>query len=215
MMKQTLIYVYLISLFSFAIAQEKSEIKTTPYKIFVGIDLANPMFQLISQKKGYEASISIPVQNKWHGVVEFGYEKNIFDQTDWDTSISGFFGRLGGNWYVDSDHKNKNNGYYLGGRIGYSPYSMDVKAAPIRNLAGELSKKSLGKIQANAVWFAPVVGARVNLGNTNIYVDTNAQLNILAWEKNQENIEALAIPGFGLSNNGLNIRVLWSLGYTF
>lgn len=212
-MKQLLISAFLISLLSPMLAQEIKSPKPIPHQIFIGIDLLNPAIQFLSDKKGYEASVSVPVYKKWQAIAEGGYEENKYEQNSWNIDLSGFFARVGFDWYVDSDHKNLNNGYYLGARIGYSPYQLKINELPIKNQAGEVFSMPLGEVSSHALWVAPVVGARVNLGDTRFYVNSNVQLNILAMDLNEKDFDAFAIPGFGKSNNGLNLRVLWSFGF--
>lgn len=189
----------------------------TPEKrrVFIGIDVAQPLMQFFTEKAGYEMVFSIPIKTKWEIAGEAGYESNLYNENSWKVNVEGAFARLGANWVVGKDTQNPNMNFYLGGRLGYARFTQTVDQFLIQGTNVPNAKGSLPKHNASAVWMAPVIGARVPVGNSNFYIDASAQTEILLNSSNDYSIDALAIPGFGYNNNGLNLRIIWAIGYTF
>lgn len=48
----------------------------------VGLDVLNLGASFFSDRKLYQGFISSKLKDNWHGVVEAGFEKNIYQKTD-------------------------------------------------------------------------------------------------------------------------------------
>lgn len=212
-MKQLLIWLFIISPF-LGSAQDSIQKKEKP-DIFIGVDLFNPALSIFSKKKGAEAIISVPLNNKWQIVAEAGYEQNTFDNTVWNVDVNGAYARIGTNWFISQDIKNPNVGYYFGGRLAYSPYKQTVNRYLIQGNGLPSLQGSLPENNASAFWLEPVVGGHVQIMESNFYIDTSVKLKIILSNSNDYNLDAIVIPGFGADNSGLNIGVNWSIGYAF
>lgn len=212
-MKQLLIWLFIISPF-LGIAQDSIQKKEKP-GIFIGVDLFNPALSIFSDKKGGEVMVSVPVNNKWQIIAEAGYEQNTFDNTVWNVDVDGSYARLGANWFISQDPKNINMGYYLGGRLGYSPYKQTVNRFLIQGYGLSSIEGNLPEHNGFAFWLEPVAGGRVQIAQSNFYIDTSIKLKIRLSSSNDYDLDAMVIPGFGTDNSGLNIGVNWSVGYIF
>lgn len=184
-------------------------------RYFIGIDLAQPAMQFFTDKKGYEAVFSAPLYKRWQLAVEAGYERNLFDDSRWKGEASGFFARGGANWIVGKDDINPNMNFYLGGRVGYTRFSQNIKEFLIQGYGVPNVKGSLPPSNANALWLEPLVGGRVPIRESNFYIDANARILLLLFHNGGDDITPIAIPGFGKNNNGFNLRVIWAIGYAF
>src|SRR5690625_6845794 len=76
--------------------------------------------------------VSYKVYKKWNAVAEFGFEKNHYDDLDWDIDVDGMYFKLGFNWFVSQDHEDLSNGFYTGLRFAYAMYNQTVNKYPIR-----------------------------------------------------------------------------------
>lgn len=212
-MKKILIYCFIISPL-FGLAQMEIDKKPTQTKgIFMGVDLLNPALSFFTDKKGFEAVVAVPFKQKWNIVAEIGYEQNHFENNVWNVDAEGLYTRIGANWFLSHDNQNPNMGYYLGGRIGYSPFQQNIHQYVIQGIDIPPITGSLPQHNAHAVWIEPLAGGRVQLFNTAFYIDANVRLKVKVFDSNEENMTPLIIPGFGTNNNGLNFGVNWSIGY--
>lgn len=212
-MKKLLIYCFIISPFWLLAQVDSIQSKPKKQGILIGVDLFNPALGLFSDKKGYEASIAIPIKQKWNIVGELGYEQNHFDNNIWDVDAKGVYAKMGVNWFVSQDAENPNMGYYFGGRIGFSPFQQTVNKYVIQGTDIPRIEGSLPQHNASALWLEPLVGGRVQVFNSPFYVDANVKIKVKLYDTNEQDLTPLIIPGFGTNNNGLNFGVNWSIGY--
>ena len=215
--KFLLIFSLIINI-SFLFAQSNNEVnkpKKERKRIFVGVDLAQPVMQFLSDKKGYEGTISIPVYKRWQAAGDVGYETNSFNESGWEGKSSGVFAKVGANWVVGEDDINPNMNYYLGGRFAFSRFNQEIDSFLIQGYNTPNVKGSLPESTDLAFWLEPLAGVRVPIRETNFYIDANARITLLLYSNNEFGIDPLAIPGFGKYNNGINFRVVWSIGYAF
>lgn len=219
-MNRLLIFCLLINLISLN-AQELKEPQdslTMPLPktgITIVADVFSPVYGLFSDKKGFRASLYVPLAQKWQILAAGGIEENRFDDIGWESNQSGFFAELGSLFFLSQDKKSPDMGYYIGGKLGYSSYKQTVDNYLIQGTDIDPISGSLPEHNASAVWLTPLVGGRAQLGTSNFYADVNVGINILISETNDYKIDALSIPGFGKNNNGLNLGVYWGIGYVF
>ena len=173
MAQRLLLSFLLTSAISFAFAQknktDSTKVSVTDtiqkkinHDIFIGVDLFNPVVSAFTDKQGVSAFASYQLNNKWHLVAESGYEKNKFDQINWNVDVDGVFAKLGANWFITQDVENQSNGIYIGGRIAYSKYSQTINSYPIRDLQSNIiiDSGSRPKADVSAFWVEAVVGGR-------------------------------------------------------
>lgn len=194
-------------------AQQDSIQKIQKPGIAIGVDLFNAALSVFTDKQGGEGMVTVPINQKWQAVAEIGYEKNTFENSAWDVDVNGVYARLGANWFLSQDVKNQNMGYYLGGRLAFSPYQETVNKYLIQGTGIENIEGSFPQHNASTFWMEPVAGGRVQLFESNFYVDASVRLKIRLFDNNDYNLTPLVIPGFGKNQNGLNFGVNWSVVY--
>ncbi|HJD87537.1 MAG TPA: DUF6048 family protein, partial [Empedobacter falsenii] len=176
MVRQLLLSFLLTSATNFAFAQinktDSTKVTVTDsipkkknHDIFIGVDVFNPIVAAFSDKKGVSAFASYQINNKWHAVIEAGFEKNNFNEINWDVDVDGIFAKVGANWFVTQDVDNQSNGIYIGGRIAYSHYSQTINSYAIRDLQSNeiIDTGSLPKANVSSYWIEAVVGGRVEI----------------------------------------------------
>lgn len=183
---------------------------------FIGIDIFNPIYGLLTDKKGYEARLSYQKKFNWAYVIEIGTEQNVYQQNSWDIGIKGPYVRLGvDKFLIVDDYTTKKNGFYVGLRAAFSRYNRNPRQVPIRASDGSLLElATLPEEDVNAFWMEIPLGARVDVYKNKLFIDFSVRPKILLGGSTGESgIENITIPGFGLEQSGLNFGANWSLVY--
>lgn len=182
-------------------------------KLFVGVDVFTPIMSIFSDKQGGQGLISYHIAKKWNVVGEFGYEKNHYDELDWDIDVKGMYLKLGFNWFISQDYKDASNGFYTGVRFAYASYQQTVNQYPIRLASNQIDEYgSLPKANVSAYWIEILGGARIQLVG-NLYADLSIRPEIYVGSKKQQDIDPLVIPGYGKDIGSINFSVFWGLTY--
>lgn len=181
--------------------------------LFIGVDLFNPAVSFFTDKQGGVAMVSYRVYKKWNAVAEIGFEKNIYDDLDWNIDVNGMYFKLGFNWFVSQDYQDASNGFYAGMRFAYAMYEQTVNQYPIRLSTNQIDEYgSLPKANVSAYWVEIVGGGRIRL-LSNFYADVSIRPEIYAGSKKQEGLDPLVIPGYGKDIGPINFSVFWGLTY--
>ena len=221
-MQRRLIFTFLLSLvtINFAYAQQDSiSIKNDSAQpkmnhLFIGVDLGTPIQAIYSNKKGFQASLAYHFKPKWTINVEGGFEKNKYDEINWDVDVDGIYARVGANWYITQEKSNPLNGLYVGGRLAYASYNQTINSYPIRDIYSNqvVDQGSLDKASVSSFWIEVVVGGKIELVKK-LYADFSIHPAIFLGGKKQDDIEPLAIPGYGRNNGPFNLPIFWGISY--
>lgn len=183
--------------------------------LFVGVDLFNPIMSAFTDKQGAQAMVSYRVYKKWNAVLEVGYEKNHYDELDWNVDVNGIYGKIGFNWFVSQDYQDASNGFYTGMRFAYAAYEQTINQYPIRTSGNQVDQfGSLPSENVSSYWIELVGGARVKL-LSNFYADVSIRPEIYVGSSKQEDIDPLVIPGYGKDFGPINFSVFWGITYKF
>lgn len=181
--------------------------------LFVGVDLFNPVLSAFTDKQGGQTMISYRVYKKWNAVAELGYEKNHYDELEWDIDVNGMFFKLGFNWFISQDYEDASNGFYTGMRFAYAMYEQTVNQYPIRVSGNQVDEYgSFPAENVSAYWVEVVGGARVRL-LSNFYADVSVRPEIYLGSKKQHGLDPLVIPGYGKDIGPINFSVFWGITY--
>lgn len=181
--------------------------------LFIGADLFNPVMSAFSDKQGGQVMVSFRAYKKWNAVVELGYEKNHYDELDWDIDVNGMYFKLGFNWFISQDYEDASNGFYTGARFAYAMYEQTVNQYPIRISGNQVDEYgSFPAANVSAYWVEIIGGARVRLIG-NFYADVSIRPEIYLGSKKQEGLDPLVIPGYGKDIGPINFSVFWGLTY--
>lgn len=218
------IYVLLISVFLgiYAHSQTKSNdsisVKNPKHQLFIGVDLLNPVAGFFADKKNYSSFIAYKIKNRWLAVAEVGYEKNIYNKNNWNIDAKGVFGEIGINYILTNNYEKSGEGFYIGGRFGYSPFKQNVKKYPLKGMNPEgqiriIGEGSLPEANVSSGWLEAVAGAKVQIGNSPFYIDFMVRPKFLLFSSKQKNVDNLVIPGYGKDKGSANISLFWGISY--
>lgn len=219
-MKTKLIFTSFFSLISIlSFAQEDAQAKKEKWKyepnFMVGFDVLNTGVSFFSDRKLYQGFVSSRVKGDIHGVIEAGFESNIYQKNSYDAKVNGPFLKLGAFYMLAKDPENAFNGFYAGGKLAGSFYTQEYMAVPVRGFGGSSSSVAFPSSTQSSYWIEAALGGRVQLFDTNFYIDVNLQPKYLAYTTKQDDIQPMIIPGFGRSSSKFNMGFAWNLAYKF
>ncbi len=193
---------------------EKEKWKYEP-NFMVGGDLLNTGVSFFSDRKLYQGFVSSRIKENIHAIVEAGFESNIYQKNGYDAKVNGPFLKLGAFYMLAKDPENQFNGFYAGGKAAGSFYTQEYMAVPVRGFGGSNSSKSFPSSTQSSYWLEGTLGGRVQLFDTNFYIDVNMQPRYLVYTTKQEEIQPMIVPGFGKSSSKFTMGFAWNLAYKF
>jgi len=221
-MKTRLIYTLFLSLcsvLSFAQEDKKEESEKDKWtytpNFMVGVDALNFGVSFFSDRKLYQGFISSQINRNIHAVVDAGFEKNIYVKNGYDAKVSGPFLKLGAFYMLAKDAENGFNGFYAGGKAGGSFYTQEYSSVPVRGFGGSNSSVSYPSSTQSSYWLEGTIGGRVQLFESNFYIDVNLQPKYMVFTTKQDDIQPMIVPGFGRSSSKFNMGFAWNLAYKF
>jgi len=221
-MKTKRIFTFFFSIICFlSFAQEntvkKAEKEKWKYEpnFMVGGDLLNTGVSFFSDRKLYQGFVSSRIKENIHAIVEAGFESNIYQKNGYDAKVNGPFLKLGAFYMLAKDPENQFNGFYGGGKVAGSFYTQEYIAVPVRGFGGSNSSISFPSSTQSSYWLEGTLGGRVQLFETNFYIDVNMQPRYLIYTTKQEDIQPMIVPGFGKSSSKFTMGFAWNLAYKF
>lgn len=209
-------------LFGLATAQtEQSDSVTVKPKwhyqpnFLVGFDLLNAGLAPFTPRKVFQGFVSSQFSRNLRAVLDGGFERNAYKKNGYDATAKGFFLKPGVLYSLVKDPDNSLNGLYAGGKLGFSLFSQEYAAVPIRGFQGGDQSASFPSATETAYWVEASVGGRVQLFKSKFYVDVNLQPRYLAYATKQEHIVPMIVPGFGKSSAKFNVGFAWNIAYSF
>lgn len=219
-MKTRLIFTFFFSLIVFlSFAQENKETKKEKWKyepnFMVGFDVLNGGVSFFSDRQLLQGFISSKVKDNIHGIIEAGFESNVYQKNSYDAKANGPFLKLGAFYMLAKDPENEFNGFYAGGKVGGSFYKQEYMAVPVRGYGGSSSSVSFPSASQSSYWLEGTIGGRVQLFESNFYIDVNLQPRYMVFTTKQDDIQPMIVPGFGKSSSKFNMGFAWNLAYKF
>lgn len=220
-MKTKLIFSLFFSLLALQIfAQDKKEEKNKEKwkyepNFMVGVDVLNTTVSFFSDRQLFQGFISSKIKDKTHAVVEVGFEKNVYQKNGYDAKVNGPFVKLGAFYMLAKDPENEFNGFYAGGKVAGSFYNQQYDAIPVRGYGGSTASVALAASSQSSFWLEGTIGGRVQLFDSNFYIDVNMQPHYLIATSKQDDVQPMIVPGFGRSSNKFNMGFSWNLAYKF
>jgi hypothetical protein len=201
------------------LAQEEKETKKASWKyepnFMVGLDALNTGVSFFSDRKLYQGFISSRIKENVHAIAEAGFEKNVYQKNGYDAKASGPFIKLGAFYMLAKDVENPFNGFYAGGKVGGAFYNQEYMAIPVRGFGGSSSTVAFPSSSQTSFWLEGTLGGRVQLFESNFYIDVNLQPRYMVYTSKQENISPMIVPGFGRSSSKFNMGFAWNIAYKF
>jgi hypothetical protein len=219
-MKKKLIFTSFFSLLGLLVsAQEKKAAEKQNWKyepnFMVGVDILNTGVSFFSNRQLFQGFISSKVKGNIHAIIEAGFEKNIYQKNGYDATANGPFAKIGAFYMLAKDSENEFNGFYGGAKIGGSFYNQEYYAIPIRGFGGSSSSVSMPSSSQSSFWLEGTIGGRVQLFESNFFIDVNMQPRYLMVTSKQDEVVPMIVPGFGKSSAKFNMGFAWSIAYKF
>ncbi len=197
--------------------QQKEEIEAVKPKreVLVGFDILNAGTSFFSDRQLFQGFLATKVTNKIYANVDFGFDKNDYDKNGYDVEASGFFVKAGASYMLVQDPDNKFNGFYAGPKIGASFYQQNYFKVPVRGYEAGDYYISYPQSNQSSYWLEAGIGGRVQLFDSNFFIDVQVQPRYLLYSTKQEHLEPMIVPGFGKSSSGFNMGFAWNIAYKF
>lgn len=220
-MKKRLISSLICSLFavgSFS-AQETQEAEKPKWKyepnFIVGVDLLNAGVSFFSDRQLFQGFVSSRIKDNFHGIVDLGVDKNIYQNNGYDAKANGTFVKIGAFYMLARDRENDFNGFYGGGKLAGAFYTQEYMAIPVRGFGGSSSSVSMPSSSQTSFWIEGNLGGRVQLFESNFYIDVSMQPRYLLVPGKQDDVVPMIVPGFGRSSNSFTMGFAWNIAYKF
>ena len=212
----TLFFSFLFAL-NFAQKPENDTIKKWKYEpnFMVGVDVLSAGTSFFSDRKLYQGFISSRIKENIHAIAEAGFDKNVYDKNNYDAKASGAFLKLGAFYMLAKDPENQFNGFYAGGKLAGSFYKQEYFAVPIRGFEGGDFTQAFPESTQSSYWIEAMIGGRVQLFESDFFIDVNVQPKYLIFATKQDDIKPMIVPGFGKSSTKFNVGFVWGLAYKF
>ena len=221
-MKTKLIYTFffsILSLLGFSQETEETEKAKSKWKyqpnFMVGLDVLNTGVSFFSDRQLFQGFISSKISNNIHAVIDAGFESNIYQKNGYDAKANGPFAKIGAFYMLAKDRENEFNGFYAGGKLAGSFYTQEYFEIPIRGFGGSSSSIALPSSSQSSFWFEGIIGGRVQLFESNFYIDVNMQPRYLMITSKQDEVVPMIVPGFGRSSSKFNMGFSWNIAYKF
>lgn len=221
-MKTRRTYIFFFSfLIFFASAQNQAHKDSVNTKwhyepnFMVGLDVLNAGIGVFSDRQLFQGFVSSKITKNIHAVADAGYEKNIYNKNGYDARASGIFVKLGAFYMLVKDPENEFNGFYAGSKFAGSFYNQTYSAVPVRGSGGTDASVAYPSARASSAWLEGAAGGRVRLFKSNFYIDVNLQPRFLIYNKKQQGIYPMIVPGFGRSSSKFNMGFSWNMAYKF
>lgn len=217
------ILLFLISFFVYSQTDTLKINKRSNYKIkdlFVNADIFGLSKKIFTNQTKISAMTTLRFKKSLHAVIEVGYHSGTYDKLNWNVNGKGIYIKPGVLYFFSEDYQNKNNGFYTGLKLGFTNFSQTINQYPIygqdfNNQTIKINYRSLPAEQITVFFFEIPLGARVQLGNSKFYLQSELQTKVNISDKNSEGIESLFIPGVGKNNASINFDLFAGIGYKF
>ncbi|AZA52247.1 DUF6048 family protein [Chryseobacterium sp. G0201] len=219
-MKTKLIFSFFFSILSLlSFAQENKEVKKEKWKykpnFMVGFDILNAGSSFFSDRKMYQGFISSKIKDDLHAVIDAGFDSNIYQKNGYDVKANGPFLKLGVFYMLAKDAENEFNGFYAGGKAAGSFYTQEYMAIPVRGFGGSTASVAFPSSTQSSYWLEGMIGGRVQLFESNFYIDVNLQPKYMIFTTKQDEIQPMIVPGFGKSSSKFAMGFAWNIAYKF
>ncbi len=221
-MKQTLISLYTISIFSlfnFWSVNSQTNLDTIQYKekygLRLGIDLSKPLKTLLQDDyRGLEIIGDYRVYKDYYLAAEIGNEELAITEQNIGATAKGSYIKLGADYNAYNNWAGMENVIFVGMRYAFSTFSQTLEEYTVSGssqyfppniIEGPFETKGL-----TASWIELVAGLKVEILN-NVYLGANVQLKRRITQTTPSNFDNLAIPGF----NRRYDESLFGVGYSY
>lgn len=181
----------------------------------VGADVLNASLAIFSDRKLFQGILSTPFNQEIMLMAEAGFEKNHYDKLGYLADASGVFAKAGAAYTLLQDGTHPDNRFYAGMKLAASFYKQEYAAVPVKGAQGLSATFALPASSQSSYWAEMVLGGRIELFDTNFFLDANVQPRYLVYTTKQEALYPMLVPGFGRSSGKFNLGFYWGVAYLF
>jgi len=222
-MRPRSIFICVFSLFSISVfsqdktVEKKSDSikwKYTP-NFTVGADVLNLGIGFFGDRQMFQGFVSSRINKRTHAVVDLGYDKNVYQKNGYDAKADGMFAKVGAFYMLAMDPENALNGFYAGGKLVGSFYTQEYMAVPVKGQNNDGVTLAFGPTTQSSYWAEAMLGARIQVFESNFFIDVNVQPRYLVYTTKQDEIKPMIVPGFGKSSGQFTMGFSWNIAYRF
>ena len=225
-MKQPLIFLFtfsLIWLLGIETINAQTATDTVSYKerygLRVGVDLSKPLRTLLDDNyNGLELLGDYRIYKNYYIAAELGNENMKLSEGNLSVSDKGSYIKLGADYNAYENWAGMENMIIVGMRYGFSTFSQTLESYAISTSTDyfganiiDASDQSKG---LTASWVELLAGVKVELFQ-NLYLGANVQLKRMITQTTPSNIDNLAVPGFGKTNDFSQFGVGYSYNISY
>tara|TARA_R100000935_G_scaffold28134_1_gene48426 strand:- start:1403 stop:2110 length:708 start_codon:yes stop_codon:yes gene_type:complete len=225
-MKQPHIFLFtfsLIGLLAIGTIQAQTETDTVQYKerygLRVGLDLSKPLRTLLDDTySGLELMGDYRIYKDYYLAAEIGNENLEITEGNLNVSDKGSYIKLGADYNAYENWAGMENMIIIGMRYGFSTFSQTLNSYDIRTQTSyfgsniiDVSEETKG---LTASWIELLAGIKVELFQ-NLYLGANVQLKRMITQSTPSNLDNLAVPGFGKTNDFSQFGVGYSYNISY
>lgn len=225
-MKQPLIFLFTISLIwllGVETIKAQTATDTVQYKerygLRVGVDLSKPLQTLLDNTySGLELMGDYRIYKDYYLAAELGNENMQITEGNLKVSDKGSYIKLGADYNAYENWAGMENMIIIGLRYGFSTFSQTLESYDIRTQRSYFGTNIIDTPEETkgltASWIELLAGVKVELFQ-NLYLGANVQLKRMITQTTPSNIDNLAIPGFGKTNDFSQFGVGYSYNISY
>ncbi len=225
-MKQPQIFLFFISIFCL-LGIETSEAQTAidsvqykeRYGLRVGVDLSKPLRTLVQDDySGLELLGDYRIYKNYYLAAELGNENMQLTEGNLDVTDKGSYIKLGADYNAYENWAGMENVIFIGLRYGFSTFSQTLESYAISTqtpyFTPNIVDTPIESTGLTASWIELMTGIKVELFQ-NLYLGANVQLKRMVTQTTPSNMNNLAVPGFGKTNDFSQFGVGYSYNISY
>lgn len=225
-MKQPQIFLFFISLFcllGIETSKAQTAIDSIQYKerygLRVGVDLSKPLRTLVQDDySGLELLGDYRIYKNYYLAAELGNENMQLTEGNLNVTDKGSYIKLGADYNAYENWAGMENVIFIGLRYGFSTFSQTLESYAVNTqtpyFAPNIVDTPLETTGLTASWIELMTGIKVELFQ-NLYLGANVQLKRMVTQTTPSNMNNLAVPGFGKTNDFSQFGVGYSYNISY
>ncbi|MCP9200767.1 DUF6048 family protein [Gramella sp. GC03-9] len=182
----------------------------------LGVDLSKPIRSLLDDTySGLEIVGDYRVYKNFYAAAELGNEQRTFEGDNIQTSTTGSYIKLGGDYNAYDNWEGMQNAIFVGVRYGFATFSQTLEEYRIYTSSDyfgpDIREEDVEVTGLTSNWVELVAGIKVEVLN-NLFLSANIQLKRRIGQNAPSNFDNLVIPGFGRTYDNSSFGT--GFGYT-
>lgn len=162
------------------------------------------------ERFSYEGSIDFNLSYKFYGVLEAGFSEISIEEDNYTYSSEGYFYKIGMDYNMLKKHPTDYLG--MGLRLGRADFSHSANNVLINDSHWPNETLTIDSKSYNTYWFEVSFGIKGELFK-NVYFGWSALVRISVAGREDNQFQAIDIPGFGKGANSINLGANYYIYY--